>query len=67
MKRGTTVYKKCIARSLVPEICSLSRALELHLLTYDENGVLTERSDGRYVEKEAFCNGVPIQAVSDLG
>lgn len=52
---GKIIFRKTLKRELVPEICALGRELGLHLISYNDNEIISERPDGHYVQKEAFC------------
>lgn len=65
-KTQKTIYSNQIPEVLKKDIYEYSKALEITLLTYNENGVITEDSENPYVKKEAFNNSIEIEKTNNL-
>jgi len=64
--KNKVIFEKLLPFEYYGEICELARKFDVHALTYDQNGVIAESDQARYVIKEAFNNAIPIKKVERL-
>lgn len=65
-KTGNLVLKKELPMECYPLICSAARKYGVNALTYDDEGILAESDDAKYVIKEAINNNISIKKVEVL-
>ena len=65
-KAGNIIDKRTIPMEYVEDICSFGKMFSCSVLTYDENGIVTENENDPYVLMEAYNNSIPIHGVVDL-
>ena len=65
-KSGEVLYQKRLAPELVPELCAFAAKEDFAILTYNKEGVVTERPEDPWAAKEGFTCHLPMIRVDDL-
>jgi hypothetical protein len=65
-KTGETLYQMRLPAEVVPELCAFAAKEDIAILTYNSEGVVTERPDVEWVIHEGKINKIPILKVDDL-
>ena len=65
-KSGETLYQKRLAPELVPELCAFAAKEDVAILTYNQEGVVTERPEDPWAAKEGLINKLPMIRMEDL-
>lgn len=63
---GRVLVQHAFPQEVIESVCTFSRHWNTVALTYDANGIVTERADDPYVQEEARINGIPVRQVPDL-
>lgn len=61
-----TLYEKRLPAAVVPELCAFAAGQDVAIVTYNEQGVVTERPDDPWAMREGFTNKLPMIGVRDL-
>lgn len=65
-KTGETLYQKRLPAELVPELCAFAAQQDVAIVTYNGEGVVTERPQDPWAAHEGFVNKIPMIKVDDL-
>ena len=66
-KTGEVIYEKTIDSQCFEDICDcVNKFDDVSPLTYDDEGIVTEHPDAKYVLREAFNCTIPIRKVDSL-
>ena len=63
---GGTLVEKTLDPALVPELCAFAAAQDVAIITYNKEGVVTERPDDPWALRECFTCKLPMTGVDDL-
>ena len=63
---GETVYQKQLPAAMVPELCAFAAEQDIAILSYDEDGIVTNKPDDAWVAKEQFILKTPVKGFADL-
>lgn len=63
---GEILYKNLLPNEVLPMLYDESKSVNLTILTYDEQYILTENPSDGYVQKEAFLNKMQIRPVDNF-
>jgi hypothetical protein len=65
-KTGETLYQKRLPAELVPELCAFAAEQKVNILTYNNEGVVTEQPEDQWAIHECTINKIPMIPVQDL-
>ena len=65
-RTGETLVEKTLDPAVVPELCAFAAAQDVAIITYNKEGVVTERPDDTWALKECFTCKLPMAGVDDL-
>lgn len=65
-KTGAVLYQQRLDPALIPELCSFARSQNVTILTYDDNGIVTEHPEDKWAQIEGNICKIPLQKVEDL-
>ena len=65
-RTGETLYQKQLDAQYVPELCAFAAAQNVTIITYNKEGVVTERPDDPWALRECFTCKLPMTGVDDL-
>ena len=65
-RTGKTIYQKSFPREMIAPVCALAAAHDVGILSYDAEGIVTERPEDPWVRREAEINKIPIHAIPSL-
>lgn len=65
-RTGKTLYQKRLPAEIVPELCAFAAAQDVAIVTYNNEGVVTERPDDPWAAHEGFVNKIPMIRVENL-
>lgn len=65
-RTGKDMVKQTIPLKYVHEICDVINKYDVFPLTYDETAVICENDTDKYVQKEAYNNGIKVRKVKSL-
>lgn len=65
-KTGEDIYKVQFPHDCIEEAIGFARKYHVAMVSYDDNGIVTEGPMDQYVEHESFNNGIPAKKVEDL-
>lgn len=63
---GKDLYRAVFPTECIREAVEYARSCHLAIITYDQEGIVTEGPVDRYVEHEAYNNNLPVKIVKDL-
>ena len=63
---GDTLYQVQLPAEYVPELCAFAAEQGVTIITYDQQGVVTEHPDDPWALKECFTCKLPIKGVDSL-
>ena len=63
---GETLVEKTLDPALVPELCAFAAAQNVTIITYNKEGVVTERPEDEWAAREGFTCHLPMIQVEDL-
>ena len=65
-KTGETLYQKRLDPDMVPKLCAFAAEQDIAILTYNKEGVVTERPEDEWAAREGFTCHLPMIKVEDL-
>lgn len=65
-KSGETLYQKRLPAQIIPELCAFAAGQDVAIVTYNREGVVTERPQDPWAAREGFTNKLPMIGVEDL-
>ncbi len=65
-KTKRDLVKKCIPKEYYSDICGINKKFNVHPLSYNVAGVISESDTNEYVLKEGFNNTIPVFRVPNL-
>ena len=65
-RTGETLVEKTLDPALVPELCDFAAAQDIAILTYNREGIVCERDEDEWANKECFTTKLPMLHVDDL-
>ena len=65
-RTGETLYQKQLDAQYVPELCAFAAAQNVTIITYNKEGVVTERPEDEWAAREGFTCHLPMIKVEDL-
>lgn len=65
-RTGKTLYQKCLGAQFIPELCAFAAAQDIAIVTYNKEGIVTERPEDEWACKESFTTKLPMIKVDDL-
>ena len=65
-KTGETLYQKQFPADVIPEMCAFAAEQDVALLSYNTEGVVTERPEDVWLLREAAINRIPAIRVENL-
>ena len=65
-KTGQTLYQVQVRPEYVPELCAFAKAQGVAILTYDQQGVVSESPEDEWALRECFTCKLPMKGVADL-
>lgn len=63
---GETLYQKRLPAEYVPELCAFAAEQDVAIVTYNNEGIVTERPEDEWAAREGFTNKLPMIKVDDL-
>ena len=63
---GETLYQVQLGAEYVPELCAFAAEQDVTIITYDQQGVVTEHPQDEWALKECFTCKLPMKGVADL-
>ena len=63
---GRTLYSQWLDSKYVPALCAFAKEQKVAIVTYNEQGVVSESPEDPWALKECFTCGLPMQRVEDL-
>ena len=63
---GRTLYSQWLDPKVVPALCAFAKEQKVAIVTYNEQGVVSESPEDPWALKECFTCGLPMQRVEDL-
>ena len=60
------LWQQVLPASMVPALCRFAAEQNVAIVTYNEEGVVTERPDDPWAQREGFTNKLPMIEVADL-
>ena len=65
-RTGETLVEKTLDAAVIPELCAFAAAQDVTIITYNKEGVVTERPDDPWALRECFTCKLPMTGVDDL-
>ncbi|MDD3221692.1 MAG: HAD family phosphatase [Clostridia bacterium] len=65
-RTGNVIYQKKIPQEYIPRLGAVSRELQIPIVTYRGDDILTEDTTDRYVRLEAGINKMPVRELNDF-
>lgn len=65
-RTGEILYQKRLPAGVVPELCAFAAQQDVAILTYNDEGVVTERPDDPWAAQEGVINKIPMIKIEDL-
>lgn len=65
-RTGETLVEKTLDATVIPELCAFAAAQDVAIITYNKEGVVTERPDDPWALRECFTCKLPMTGVDDL-
>lgn len=65
-KTGKDLYKAQFPRDCIEEAVEFARKNHVAMVSYDDEGIVTEGPMDQYVQHESYNNGIPSKLVDDL-
>ena len=65
-RTGETLVEKTLDPALVPELCAFAAAQDVAILTYSSEGIVCQRPQNPWANKECFTTKLPMIPVEDL-
>lgn len=65
-RTGETLYQKKLDPALVPELCAFAAEQDVAIVTYNTEGVVSERPEDEWALRECFTCKLPMTGVEDL-
>ena len=65
-RTGETLVEKTLDPALVPELCAFAAAQDVAILTYSSEGIVCQRPQDPWANKECFTTKLPMIPVEDL-
>ena len=65
-RTGETLVEKTLDPALVPELCAFAAAQDVAILTYNQEGIVCQRPQDPWANKECFTTKLPMIPVEDL-
>lgn len=65
-RTGEDIYKAQFPREYIKEAVAIAREYNVAIVSYDDEGIVTEGPMDKYVEHESYNNGIPAKKVDDL-
>ena len=65
-RTGETLYQRQFPPELIPAVCAFAAETDTSVLSYDKTGVVSERPEDPWVQREAAINRIPAQKVEHL-
>ena len=65
-RTGETLYQRQFPPELIPAVCAFAAETDTAVLSYDKTGVVSERPEDPWVQREAAINRSPAQKVEHL-
>ena len=65
-RTGETLYQRQFPPELIPAVCAFAAETDTAVLSYDKTGVVSERPEDPWVQREAAINRIPAQKVEHL-
>lgn len=65
-RTGETLYQKRLGAEFVPELCAFAADQDIAIVTYNNEGVVTERPEDPWALRECFTCKLPMIGVEDL-
>ena len=63
---GETLYQVQLGAEFVPELCEFAAKQDVAIITYDQQGVVSERPDDQWALRECFTCKLPMKGVENL-
>ena len=63
---GETLYQVQLGAEFIPELCEFAAKQDVAIITYDQQGVISERPDDQWALRECFTCKLPMKGVKDL-
>ena len=63
---GETLYQKVLGAEFVPELCRFAAEQKVAIVTYNNEGVVTEHPEDEWAAREGFTCKLPMIRVEDL-
>ena len=65
-RTGETLYQRQFPPELIPAVCAFAAETDTAVISYDKTGVVSERPEDPWVQREAAINRIPAQKVEHL-
>lgn len=65
-RTGETLYQKELDPALVPQLCAFAAQQDIAIITYNNEGVISERPEDEWALRECFTCKLPMIRVDDL-
>ncbi len=63
---GETLYQRQLDAKFIPELCQFAAEQDVAIVTYNKEGVVTERPEDEWAAREGFTCKLPMIKVDDL-
>ncbi len=63
---GCILWQQVLPSNMVPALCAFAAEQNVAIVTYNDQGVVTERPDDPWAQREGFTNKLPMIEVEDL-
>lgn len=63
---GETLYQKRLPPEAIPALCAFAAEQDVAIVTYNDEGIVTERPEDEWAAREGFTNKLPMIKVDDL-
>lgn len=65
-KSGEVIYQQTLPKDVVPKLFELAEELDIGLVSYDREGIITTEHNDEYIELESRINNLPIKHMKDV-
>ncbi len=65
-KQKKTIYQKKLDRNIPARAAALAKEFGIHVLSYENESIVTENPEDVYIQTEAFINKMPVKKIEDF-
>ena len=63
---GRVLWQQVLPAPMVPALCRFAASQNVAIVTYNDEGIVTERPEDPWAQREGFTNKLPMVQVDDL-